>query len=137
METLIFLTADYASTDASGKLNVLGAFNRIFAKEVPATHRSMYLVAKLGVDIGEFDIERELRILFVDEDGNELIGVKQGFTVPKPATPQRGEFNAILEIRDLPLEKYGRHEFRLLVNDDLKGVFSLEVAPMEKPDKEG
>jgi uncharacterized protein DUF6941 len=48
MEKLILLLADYATVDASGKLNILGAFGRIYTNGFPARHSFMCLVVKLG-----------------------------------------------------------------------------------------
>ena len=126
MELRIFLLADFANISA-GKLNVIGAFNLIWAHQFPAVHPSMYLVAKLAAGYGEFGVERDFKILQHDEDGNELGKIEGRFTFPKPKTGERSEHTIIVGLRDLKFEKPSRYQFRILVNDILMGDIPLDV----------
>jgi hypothetical protein len=123
--------ADFANLDAGGKLNIIGAFNTIRAKRFPAVHPSMYLVAKIFAELGEFGRERDYSILFFDEDANELGRIEGRFTFPQPTAQQRhSEFNLIVAMRDIPFPKQGRYEFRLLVNDSLLGTVPLDIVEL-------
>jgi hypothetical protein len=128
MDLRIFLVADFANLDPGGKLNVIGAFNQIWVKRFPVVHPSMYLVAKVYGELGEFGKERDYTVLFFDEDANELGKMEGKFTFPQPKGQQPySEFNLIVALRDVHLAKQGRYEFRLLVNDNLLGTVPLDV----------
>lgn len=130
MELLLLLAADYASVDASGKLNILGAFRTIYAQQFPARHELMHLVVKLRPALGEIGDTRTLRITLVDEDGNEHLEVKSEFSIPT-AAGLRPEFNAVIGIRDLVFPKAGTYEFRLFVDREQKGEIQIDV--VERP----
>lgn len=48
MDASILLLADFANVDAAGKLNIIGAFNRIYASKFPCRHPQMHLVKQGG-----------------------------------------------------------------------------------------
>ncbi len=136
MEVPFFLAADFANKSENGKLNVLGAFNVINAVNFPAIHRSLYLVIRLGLEYGEFDIEHEFRILLIDEDGNELGQQPGSIVVGKPEKGRRVFSDIIMEIRDLQLEKPGSYEFRFIINKETKGIASIDVVRVQSKDAE-
>lgn len=53
MELDFGLMADAATIDASGKLNVLGVFDRIQAREFPARHGRLALVLRFSAGLGQ------------------------------------------------------------------------------------
>ncbi len=53
MELDFGLLADAATVDGSGKLNVLGVFDRIQAREFPARHGRLSLVLRFSAGVGE------------------------------------------------------------------------------------
>lgn len=130
----MLLAADYASIDHySGKLNVLGAFDRIYAQDFPTRHHAMHLVIKLGAELGEFGDTRKLIVKLMDEDANELLVIPMDFQVPNPSSGARPEVNAIVELRDVEFPKPGRYEFRIFVDKDLKGDLRLDLEKVQLP----
>ncbi|MDD9955516.1 MAG: hypothetical protein OXP68_04785 [Anaerolineaceae bacterium] len=130
MELRIFLLADFAN-ESAGKLNVIGAFNTINARQFPAIHPAMYLVAKIAAELGEFEVERKINVLHFDEDGKELMKMEGTFAFPKPQPGHSSEGTFIFGIRDMKFDKPSRHEFRLLVDNHLLGVVPLEIVQLE------
>lgn len=130
MELRIFLLADFANV-SDKKLNVIGAFNTIASTSFPTQHPSMYLVAKIAADLGEFEVERKIKVLFFDEDANELGKLEGGFAFPKPARGRVSEGDFIFNIRDTVFDKAGRYEFRLLIDDHLLGTIPLDLVQLE------
>jgi len=53
MEIDFAVLADAATVDASGKLNVLGVFDRIQAREFPVRHGRISLVLRFSAGVGE------------------------------------------------------------------------------------
>jgi hypothetical protein len=137
MEARIFLAADFANVDSSGKLNVLGAFNRVILQEFPGVHRSMYLVIRLTTELGEFNQERILKIVLFDADAHEKWSTSDmPFTVPVPKGGRTADVNVIIEVRDIEFQAPGRYEFRVFVNQDSKGVIPIDAEYVEKPVEE-
>jgi len=136
MDRLLFLAADYATVDASGKLNILGAFNTINARQFPTTHQLMHLVIKLRPALGEYGDTRQLRIVLVDEDGAELFQVAGDIELPKVKGGERPEFNAVIGLRDLVFPHPGRYEFRLYIDKDQKDELSIQLVQAEQPQEQ-
>ena len=57
-----------AATDYKGKLNLLGTFNSVYTKELPANYPQCSIVLRIVFKRVE-EGEHKLRINFVDEDG--------------------------------------------------------------------
>ena len=127
MEKLILLVADYANVDQGGKLNVLGAFGRIYAPQFPAAHASLYLVIKLGADYGDFGTPKGLTVHFRDADGKVLMALPtMNFSV-NPNTMSLPEVNFIIQVQNLVLPSPGQYDFEILVDDEEIGVLPIAV----------
>lgn len=132
MEKLILLLADYANVDSSGKLNVLGAFGRIYANVFPARHSQMSLVIKLGAGWGEAGQSKELKIMFVDEDRHPVMTLPLiPFIVPSLEKDVFPEVNFVIQLRDFILPRAGDYQFILLVDQVEIAVLplTLELLP--------
>ncbi|GIK66998.1 MAG: hypothetical protein BroJett018_47920 [Chloroflexota bacterium] len=135
MEIKVFLTADFANIDNSGKLNILGIFDSIFAKTFPAIHPQLYIVTKVVFDWGEFGEDRNLVYKLFDPDGKQLMSVDRPFNVPSPKFGQTSEMNFITALRDFPFERPGSYELRLFVDKDYKAVAKIEVKELPPRDE--
>jgi hypothetical protein len=127
MELLTFLVADYANVAEGGKLNVMGIFSNIFATNFPARHPSMFIVAKLGADLGEYGDQRTLTIKLMDADGHEIMRFERPIIIPQPEGGHRPEVTAILQINDIVFPYAGRYQFSLQIDKDLKGAYPLDI----------
>jgi hypothetical protein len=72
MNAEIFTLCDAATVDATGKLNILGSFDRLNAKDVPIVHPHCALAVKLRFERIE-EGERKIRITFIDPDGSSIL----------------------------------------------------------------
>ena len=68
MKVEVFVLCDAATIDAGGKLNILGIFDRIHAKEAPASHPLCSLAIRLRFERIEEGPKR-VRVSFVNADG--------------------------------------------------------------------
>lgn len=133
MEKLILLVADYANVDQGGKLNVLGAFGRIYAHQFPAVHASLHLVVKLGADFEDFGKQQGLQVRFRDADGKILLALPtMNFTVNPKATPIP-EVNFIIQVQNLMLPAPGQYDFEILVDDEPIGLLPIAVEQITPP----
>src|SRR5438046_9402802 len=68
MRVEIFTLCDAATVDAGGKLNILGSFDRLNAREAPVAHPQCSLAMKLRFERVE-EGRKRIRIGFIDSDG--------------------------------------------------------------------
>jgi hypothetical protein len=113
--------ADYALIDQQGKLSVLGIFQHVWVVDFPSVHPRTHLVLRVRgrrTEIGEHPI----RIRFVDDRGQELIGgdgtVQFG---EPPAGVTEVEAGAVL-VFDVPLPRAGLFAFEIRLGEQVLRV---------------
>lgn len=74
MEIDVALLADAATIDASGKMNILGVFDRITVSQFPAQHGRISLVLRLTAGTSEMGTH-EMEIRLCDPDGAEVLSL--------------------------------------------------------------
>ena len=124
-----FLLCD-AATDQNGKLNVLGAFDNIFAKEVPTRHRSCSIAARIRfskIEAGDHTV----KIFIIDADGNSIgpkleggISVRVGDNAPAAVV------NLILNMQNLEFQQYGQYQIDLAIDGAVQASLPLHVRPV-------
>ena len=72
MEVKIFLTADFASIDRSGKLNILGVFTEIQARSFPVILMQLFVVIQLEFDYSESGQHKVAYVSIHSPDGVEI-----------------------------------------------------------------
>jgi hypothetical protein len=119
MKLQMLIAADYASVDTrSHKLNILGAFTRISAKQFPAIHQRLALALMLIAELGDTSDSKELTVDLVDADGNELIRLVGEFSIPSQAG-KRPPLALVMEINNLRFPHAGEYTFNVYVDDVL------------------
>ena len=74
MEVDLALIADAATIDSSGKLSILGIFDRIGTSSFPARHPHMVLVLRFIAAVNEAG-KHQITIALKDPAGREVVGV--------------------------------------------------------------
>ena len=74
MEVDLALIADAATIDSSGKLSILGIFDRIGTSSFPAQHPHMVLVLRFIAAVNEAG-KHQITIALKDPTGREVVGV--------------------------------------------------------------
>ena len=107
--------ADYALVDQHGKLSVLGIFQHVWVQTFPAVHPRTHLVIRVRgrrTEVGSHPV----RIRFVDDGGNELVGGEGAIQFGEPpAGVTEIEAGAVL-VFDVPLPRAGVYAFEILVD---------------------
>ena len=125
---MLLLTADYASVEpASGKLNIIGAFDRIGAAKFPCIHKRLALVVKVRAELGDHHNERTLGIDMVDEDENKLFHLSGPFQFPQNDKGLLGEHSVVLEFNNLKFLQPGIYNFIVYVDDERLGSTPIDV----------
>jgi Family of unknown function (DUF6941) len=128
MRVEIFTLCDAATVDASGKLNILGSFDRLNAREAPVTHPQCSLAMKLRFERVE-EGQKRIRIAFIDSDGAAVI-------TPLEATANVGfrdedstsTVSLALNIHQLRLPKFGEYSIDLAIDDRHEASSPLYVS---------
>jgi hypothetical protein len=125
--------ADAANVSVEGKLNLLGIFQKVGAKDFPC-QVSCALVALFEADPFDRGTEFPVRIEFIDEDGKEQFRVdRMHVSVPNVPGPLLQTCNLIVNLRPLTLSKPGPHSFKVIVRDRLAGEIRLQVDSAAAP----
>jgi hypothetical protein len=94
-----FETCDYAMISQDGKLSVIGIFDRIFVRTLPAQHPSMCFVV---VAKGTPGSDHKIKLVITGPSGNKInempINIK---------TNNEGHFNVIATLNNLPITEQG------------------------------
>lgn len=119
-----FLIADTVIQDRmTGKWSVIGIFDRVMAPKFPVFHPLAFYL-KLGDVEGRYAFKVELR------DGDDRrVGLIEGIQLEVKVPAQT--FEVGFHAPPLPLEKTGKYQFQLYVNDDFVASAPLEVVQIQ------
>src|SRR3954465_5262695 len=131
MKVEIFTLCDAATLDAGGKLNILGSFDRLNAREVPIVHPHCTLAIKLRFERVE-EGQKRLRIAFVDQEGAAIM---QNLDVTTEVRFQGNDPSATisvaLNIQQLRLPKFDEYSIDLAVDGSQEASIPLFVKHAE------
>lgn len=127
MDVTFAVLADYANVSRDGKLNVMGIFDRVFARQLPSRFPPMQLVVRLEAAPSELEAEHTIRVQLSDPDGRAVFDINGTFT-PRGADPTRSvSVNHVIRLADLPLERTGAHSIAVWVDGERKREVPLTV----------
>lgn len=122
-----------AATDDNSKLNLLGAFDTIYAVQFPAIHPQCAVA--LRVTFGSEDEgAHKLRLNFVDADGKSVmppIEIPVNVTLPDDAHFLTRNF--ILNMQQMKFEQAGLFSVDIAYDDQPKGNIPLLVKQVPPP----
>lgn len=124
MEIDLALLADAATIDASGKLNILGIFDRIQSASFPARHGRVSLVLRFSGGMDEAG-EHEVAIRLVGPDGEEVVGLDGTLQLAPGPGAAGGAIRVphVLNLDGLVFPMEGRYTFEIRVD----GVHELSL----------
>lgn len=132
MEAKTILVADYANVAEGGKANVMGIFRDIYSSKFPARHSEMFLIVVLQASVSEKGQKRNVSIKLMNADaGQMLVDYSQAFDVPDAPPGRKPEINIILRMNDLVFEKPGPYSFSVLVDNDEKATYPIELVEVK------
>jgi len=133
MKVEILTLCDAATVDASGKLNILGAFDRLNAAAEPITHPQCALAVKLRFERIE-EGNKKIRVTFVNADGAPVMPPIDGTADVRIQGPESsGGVSFVLGIQQLKLPKFGEYSIDLAVDGRHEGSVPLFVVPTPTP----
>ena len=128
MDVTLAVLADYSNVSRERKLNVLGVFDIIRAKNFPAVHRSMQLVMTFEAPRSEINTNKNIQVKLIDSDGKQIFEIGRQFTLTSGASDEMMiKSNNILSLNDLVFEKPGDYAFSILINGEEKRSVRLRL----------
>ena len=128
MDVDLVLTADAATIDGSGKLNLLGVFDQISVARFPARHGRLSLVLRfLG---GAHDAgTHKLTIKLSTPSGKEIVSLSGELKVePGRTSLQTGiRVPHVINLDGIVFQEIGVHTFHILVNGRHQATLPLTI----------
>jgi hypothetical protein len=121
-----FLLCDFAS-DQHGKLNVVGAFDSIFATKMPTVHPACTVAARIRFERIE-EGDHKVRVDVVDEDGKAVVPRLNGeISVHIREDVASSVVNLVLHLQRVKFEKYGQYSINLAIDGKVEGSLPFTV----------
>ncbi len=137
MDVDLAVVADAANVSQEGKLNILGVFDTIWAREFPFRHPAMVFVLRVRADFtdqGSYD----LQVRLIDADGGQLFKAGGPLTVPHGVPGRPVKPHVIMGLAGVTFHKPGDYSFEVVLADQhLKSVplFVMEAPQPPRPEQ--
>jgi hypothetical protein len=117
MKVEIFTLCDAATTSqADGKLNILGSFDRLFAVQTPITYPLCALAVKVRFVQGEEGAKR-LKLSFIDSDGRLVMpALDAQIIVQIPSGESSATIPICLIMQQIKLPHFGEYAMTLTID---------------------
>lgn len=127
MRVKLALLADSANVSREGKLNLLGIFDAIFARELPTTHPHMHLVLRFEATPPDANREVAVEVLLVDPAGDAIVRLPGTMQVPPVPTGMTAGVDHVLALANVAFEQQGDHAFHVRIDGRLAATVPLRV----------
>ena len=117
MEIDLALLADAATVDASGKLNILGVFDRLTTAHFPVQHGRISLVLRFQAVVQDTG-RHQIQITFADPKGKEVVGLNGEIQIGagKQAVENGVRVPQVLNLDGIVFEEAGRYTFDVKID---------------------
>ncbi len=126
-----------AATDDNGKLNLLGSFDTIYARELPAIHPQCAVALRVTFFSGD-EGQHTLRLNFVDADGGSIMPNFPPIPIEivLPDDMHFGTRNFIINIQQLKFDRPGIYSVDIALDDQSQASIPLMVKYVAPPTPE-
>jgi hypothetical protein len=122
-----------AATDDNGKLNLLGAFDTIFARELPATHPQCSVALRVTF-YSEEEGQRQLKLNFVNADGQSVMpAIEVPVEVRLPEDVHFGTRNFVFNFQQIKFDEPGLYSVDISLDGEVKSNIPLLVKHVPPP----
>ena len=122
-----------AATEDSGKLNLLGSFDTIYAPQLPAVHPQCAVALRVTF-MSSDEGARQLKLNFVNADGRAIMPpIEIPVAVALPDDVHFLTRNFIVNIQQLKFAEAGLYSVDVRLDDKSEGNIPLSVKLVERP----
>ena len=124
-----------AATNDNEKLNLLGAFDTIYAQQLPAVHPQCSVALRVTFMSGDVG-DRKLKLNFVNADGHAIMPpIEIPVTVALPDDAYFLTRNFIVNIQQLKFTEAGLYSVDIRLDDESRANIPLQVKnPPPRPE---
>jgi hypothetical protein len=128
----VFAICD-AATDSQGKLNLLGAFDSIWAARVPIVHPHCAIALRIRFSRIE-EGQHSIRFNVIDEDGKSILpNIDGNLNIKFGTDDDTVAANLIINLQGFKLEKHGAYSVDVAIDGRHEGSLPLFVKPVPTP----
>ncbi len=121
-----------SAADYSGKLCILGSFDTIAVRQLPAVHPHCSIAMRIvfnDVDEGK----HKLTVNLIDEDGKSLLpNIEPSMDIRMPPNRFFSSSNLVLNLQGLKFEKIGQYSIDIAVDGTIMSRIPLQVVMMQE-----
>ena len=130
MKIELLALADFAA-DYGGKLSVVGIFDTIFARQMPAVHAHCCLAVKLRFDRDE-EGQKRLRLAICNDDGKLVLPAMEiPIQVTMPPGAETNTIQVVANIGGMKIESFGEYSIDLELDGRHEGSTPLFCRQMK------
>ena len=127
MRVKLALLADSANVSREGKLNLLGIFDAIFARELPTSHPHMHLVLRFEATPADAGTALSIEVQLVAPAGDMLLRIPGTMQVPPVPSGMTAGVDHVLALANVAFAQPGDYAFRVLIDGRLAATVPLRV----------
>ena len=118
MKVVMLLTAEYAAVESStGKLNILGVFNRYKVEGSTEQPKRVFLVTRIAGEQADNPSKHLLAVKLIDPDGATMVEVTGNFEMSAGVLGVDPECDFVMEFSQLEFKQTGIYRFNVDVDD--------------------
>lgn len=125
MKVVLAKFCDYACRLEGGKGSLIGMFDTIGGSQFPLTHPVFYICVELEFDPLEAGTEKIVKMILIDEDGKELMGVEGQILVPPAHEGKPAMLFQSFRIDGLTFQRPGHYRLDITCNGEIIGESRL------------
>ncbi|MDP3071498.1 MAG: hypothetical protein Q8N18_14500 [Opitutaceae bacterium] len=126
MKIEVLTLCDFAA-DYGGKLTIVGLFDSIFARQMPAVHPHCCLAVKLRFDKAEAG-QHALRLTICDDDGKAVLApMELTVNVAMPPDALSNTIQVVANIAGMKVDTFGEYSIDLAIDGKHEGSTPLFV----------
>jgi hypothetical protein len=132
MNIQVAVLCDAATQDSSSKLNILGAFDTIYAAQTPAVHPQCAVALRITFADGE-EGQHKLALNFINADGRSIMPpVQMPVMVNLPEDAHFVSLNFVACIQRLQFPETGLYSVDVRIDDKSQAAIPLFVKPLPR-----
>ena len=133
MNVDIFTLCDFAQNSPGNKMNIVGTFNRIFAKQTPAVHPLCALAVLMRFQQIEQGT-KNIRVSIIDSDGRQVVPTMNA-QLNVQINPNESDASVPLAvvIQQISLPRFGEYSVDLAVDGRQEASIPLYVLQAPLP----
>jgi hypothetical protein len=133
MKVEILTLCDFAQAEPTGKMNILGSFDRILAKETPINRAVFAVAARIRFEAHEEGL-KTVSLSFIDSDGQRVMPLLRAqVNLKVQSTESTATLNYVMVIPQIKFARFGDYQIDLAVGDKVEATIPLYVRQTPAP----